>query len=1052
MHSFDIPEGNAIESLKAVARQAGVDIVFDSRVVGDLQTPAVRGSYSALEAFQMLLRDSSLVVIQDSNTTAFAVRRESGYAAASVDQGELAVKPTSDKERTDTDMTPTSNTGSPTSQSNRSGNKPTKKNIFSKAAAIITLGTTSLLLGQDDVQVEGPTIELETFKTKGFRSALQQALESKRESNQVSDSVSAEEIGKFSDFNVTDALSRISGVQISREYGEGETANLRGLDGSFARVEVDGRKLSATRDNNQPERSTVLTSFSTELFDSIEVIKSPTAADVEGGIGGIIRLRTPSPLKIGKNTFGAEYGLSTSDQYDFTQTNFNGFVNRVMADNKFGFLLSWVFRKDDNAFNEYLNRRSPRLVSDLADFEEYPELAPYADAYVSRRSRYRDRTGEENNQNFNLKLEYQVNDNLQLYAGGTYSFEDRNKIEAWLRVDADNGDLAPLSVLFPDATEPIIVNEQNAVMQTAWVDGRLYYEGVTDELENTLFGYNFGFNWDASERLHLKLDVSSSESEETRDFYQSNVRYDGVTAGYSYLENPYLPAITILDWETEMNGPLGERLDNLRLSNRIVSEDDSAIRFDANYDLDQGFIKTVSAGFRFSDLETERLRVRPRSDLRRNNDFSYGDAYAMFPLTDPVANLFGNNLPGDTPLDWPVIDTKQTYLLSPSDDAYQFFDLDVAEPPQFITEDTTAYYIMADYEAESEALFVRGNFGMRFVDTETAGNGVITINQQYFETDSESGELVPVDDQEVDIAFLSPTNLDASSSNALPSFNIALSRERNSNFLVRAAVARTETRPSFGDLSPLVDISQVFEDGVLQLDESEIAAGNPALEPFLADMYDIGFEYYFGDSREGLFALSYYHKDLDSVFEDFVVDGERTVSYNGVDYTVGSSDQPINAGSAVVNGFEFAFQTPFTALPDFWQDFGFFGNYTYVTKGELTTLAGDVEPFFGASEDTYNLAFYYEKRGFSGRIGYNYRGAYRLDTTEYVGNSGRTDLAFRYRLDNGWRFAFDVINVTGEQRVTYHSHDDNPGVPIDTQPTKYDWEEPIYKFSVGYSY
>lgn len=100
---FDIPSGVAIDSIKLVAYQAGVDIVFDPRVANAVQTSAVQGSFTPLQALQLLLEKTPLVVIQDEEATAFAVRREDGLSSDSNDPGELVLKPTTN-DQTESDM------------------------------------------------------------------------------------------------------------------------------------------------------------------------------------------------------------------------------------------------------------------------------------------------------------------------------------------------------------------------------------------------------------------------------------------------------------------------------------------------------------------------------------------------------------------------------------------------------------------------------------------------------------------------------------------------------------------------------------------------------------------------------------------------------------------------------------------------------------------------------------------------------------------------------------------------------------------------------------
>src|SRR3546814_8914505 len=62
----------------------------------------------------------------------------------------------------------------------------------------------------------------------GIRGALRQSIEAKRDSDVIADVISAEDIGKFPDKNVAEALQRVPGIVVNREFGEGERVSLRG--------------------------------------------------------------------------------------------------------------------------------------------------------------------------------------------------------------------------------------------------------------------------------------------------------------------------------------------------------------------------------------------------------------------------------------------------------------------------------------------------------------------------------------------------------------------------------------------------------------------------------------------------------------------------------------------------------------------------------------------------------------------------------------------------------------------------------------------------------
>jgi outer membrane receptor protein involved in Fe transport len=83
------------------------------------------------------------------------------------------------------------------------------------------------------------TTSLSTVTVTGVRASMASAISIKQNADQIVDSIVAEDIGKLPDSNVAEALQRISGIQIDRNYGEGSTIAIRGL--TQVRTEINGR-------------------------------------------------------------------------------------------------------------------------------------------------------------------------------------------------------------------------------------------------------------------------------------------------------------------------------------------------------------------------------------------------------------------------------------------------------------------------------------------------------------------------------------------------------------------------------------------------------------------------------------------------------------------------------------------------------------------------------------------------------------------------------------------------------------------------------------------
>ena len=136
----------------------------------------------------------------------------------------------------------------------------------------------------------------------GFRQSLNAAISAKREAVGQVDVIVAEDIAKFPDTNLAESLQRIPGVAIERDAGEGRQITVRGLGGQFTRVRVNGMETIATSVDGASfnrDRAFDFNVFASELFNSIVVNKTASAALDEGSLGAVIDLNTGDPLAYG---------------------------------------------------------------------------------------------------------------------------------------------------------------------------------------------------------------------------------------------------------------------------------------------------------------------------------------------------------------------------------------------------------------------------------------------------------------------------------------------------------------------------------------------------------------------------------------------------------------------------------------------------------------------------------------------------------------------------------------------------------------------------------
>src|SRR3546814_787916 len=108
-------------------------------------------------------------------------------------------------------------------------------------------------------------------------SDLQRAIENKRNLDVISDGIAAEDIGKYPEQNIAESLQRVTGVQISRNLGEGQFLSVRGLDPKFTNTLYNGRQLPSGSGTRAFDFQVLSANFASQ----VDVYKSPTADMLE---------------------------------------------------------------------------------------------------------------------------------------------------------------------------------------------------------------------------------------------------------------------------------------------------------------------------------------------------------------------------------------------------------------------------------------------------------------------------------------------------------------------------------------------------------------------------------------------------------------------------------------------------------------------------------------------------------------------------------------------------------------------------------------------------
>lgn len=423
-------------------------------------------------------------------------------------------------------------------------------------------------------------------------------------------------------------------------------------------------------------------------------------------------------------------------------------------------------------------------------------------------------------------------------------------------------------------------------------------------------------------------------------------------------------------------------LDEVVYYDNKVKEEDlvAAVDYTVFFYRDEGFSGSWKTGFKYRG-----------KDKKRNNEVFEAD------VDDPGFNSVldqrvGRTLFGGRYATGPFQDAYTLRKLAYGGDLEKDFEEDLADYEA--NEDTLAGYAMGELRL-GESLTTL--FGLRYEDTDA---DYLAYRVRF--------------DQEGDFAAIEPLRGEKRWGELLPSVHFRYALDEKSN--LRAAVTRSLARPNFFDLAPYELVLE--EDG-------EIERGNPALGVTTAWNFDLLFERYL--EPVGVFSAGVFHKRISDAI--FLSRFEEVVGGEEFDVT-----QPRNGADAEVSGLELAWQNQFAS------GFGIYFNYTF-TDSEITLADREDRPRLpGQAESVGNLAFAYEKSGFSTRLSFNFYGEYvseigeEADEDLYVEERLQIDLAASWQLAQRWRVFVELVNLGDEPYKVFQGSPERP-----VQVEEYSW-------------
>lgn len=601
-----------------------------------------------------------------------------------------------------------------------------------------------------DVRLIKGASKLDEVVVTGFRKSLEESIDIKKNTINSVDAVVAEDIAKFPQSNMAEALQRVSGVQIRRDNagGVGNGVSIRGLPQEYTQVTINGDAAP----NSTGGRSYDFNTLPAEIFKQLEVTKTPTASTTEGGIGGSVNLVTKKPFELKKKIIVA----SAEGNYNTQQQQGNSVVPKLSLtygnkwNDKFG-LIAGVF------YNKFFNTSEGYDVTRYYD-ESYDldgdGITEFNNLQVPR-PRYVSQGQEVERLSLNLSMQYQVNKDFDIVFEGLF-------------VNNDQIETRYTPIWFLPGDDPSNIIADGPFVQS------ITYQSALSKLENQRQrNVTKNYRWSMKGKYNLsngwKAGVKFIHAFNKRDSERFRYYADNINAVTYDIQND----TEFFDLQTPTNFSNPDEFVMSQARRYLWDYSDEI--FTSKLDISKKFSNKFNIKFGTSFRD----RTKTQQYFFRRDNISNG---AFRPVAALLTGFLDN------------VDRAKgfsEFLVHDFDKAYDIYgsqldleEFEVIDAAYDINEEITAGYIQGNY---SKGKF-DANAGLRIVRTGITSRG--------YQLD-DATQIFQVRQVETDYI------------DYLPSLNIKWELTRG--LIARGGFARVITRPSLQDLSPFRLVDEVNE-------------------------------------------------------------------------------------------------------------------------------------------------------------------------------------------------------------------------------------------------
>jgi TonB-dependent receptor len=864
-----------------------------------------------------------------------------------------------------------------------------------RAVVLALLGAGGLAAAHAQAPAEPAKAEepAQTVVVKGQRAALQSAQKIKQDSEEIVDSVVAEEAGKLPDRSITEVLQRVVGVTIQRQRStnndpkhfseEGSGIRVRGLP--WGSSTLNGREVFSA---GWPGRDLSWSAVPPELMAGVDVYKNPSAEKIEGGVSGLVDLRTQLPF----NYSGTKSYFSFGGNYEERSGNASPSVSALYStrwetdSGHWGVLADFAYNNS--------SYESQKL--EVQPYFPRTDVIAGQTVWAPTGANWGQNLGTSERQGFYGALQWKKN---EMQSSLTYFLS--NSVER----NTGSNIYPAMEDAYKSVIDNPVVDDRGVLVSGTYrypTDGKgannfaaggigMGTSRAFNEHKTSTNELAWNFKWELNDRWAVQNDLQYVRS-------TFNTRGDEVQTA------TFIPSMGI---STAGNGPVQMTFDQQTrdfladpgnyywlsvMPGRLKGEAELyAWKADARFKFDDPVLQDLGFGVRSSYRTSVREQAVYAGDLSSvgwksiaepwnvrqtkipgtlpttEDDPTWASRSNFAYLSDPRYaaagdvelfnySAFGGNQPPSVV--FPTYDTIRDYSTYSKligevryqqclDGARHDGRPDSSCNPDDYKWDTTLHYglnpnMISDVSEATHAAFanlrfgfddlavpVDGNVGVRLVYTRRASHGFTVLSTNY-------DDRTPPDVPRFN-AVNDPLDVKTSHVDVLPSLNLKFNLTGNNKLIGRIAMARSLYRPGFNQVQESVSLSQNVDVDNNRVTYTGNNTGNAKLRPLKADSLDLALEWY---PRSGqMVTATVFYKDVkDLIYKSSYKRTYNSAAGNPQDFTITG---PRNAAQAWVSGVEINAETYLDhfdilkdVLPDWAKGFGVSANYTHIDSSQ----------------------------------------------------------------------------------------------------------------------